>query len=423
MTRSLLLAALILAALAGRAAAESVPLPLGDRVLQAVGTPDGSVLLVRGESTGPYTSPDAALTIQRVTGATAATTATRAGSALVAFRPTSDGSADLLAFSTRQGGRLTLLHLAPDGRLSRRWTSPAGAGTAADVARDARGRVVVAWTQRGRVRVVRSADGRTFSAPRTVRASARSIASVAWVAAAIDRSGRPVLVATRVGRTPATDVLTLDRLGRALRRATLAVQGIPQTTQTAGGRIGIVVHDTGIEGEEGECVSDGRPRHVWATAIEPHGSRPHKPAELARQRAYCPSGGAPYLLAGPRNQLLVVVGAIPDAQPTPRASISWSAPGHGFAVPYRVWGETLLAGAAVDPRDGSVIAALQQPDNANGHGVALHRRTPAGTLPAPQVLTATGELQTLSVDAAGRTLAVTSDPTAGPVLTIDAGAS
>jgi hypothetical protein len=339
MTRSLLAAVLTLAAFAAPAAAETVPLPPGDPVLQAIGTPDGSVLLVRGATTGPYTSPNDALTVQRVTGRVASTTATRAGAALAAFRAAADSSADLLAYSTPGAldrGRLTYLHLAPDGRLSRRWTSPAGAGSEADLARDAHGRVVVVWSQGGRVRLVRSADGRTFSAPRTVHAGGRIVASVGWVAAAIDRAGRPVLVATHVGRTPATDVLTLDRFGRALRRDALAGQGIPQTAQTASGRIGIVVHDTGIEGEEGECVADGERRRVWATALEPHGSRPHRLAELSSQRAYCPDGGAPDLLVGRLDQLLVAFGSIPDPQPTPRVAIAWSAPGRPFAQRERV---------------------------------------------------------------------------------------
>jgi hypothetical protein len=400
---------------AAAAHAQTVSLPPGDPVLRATGTADGSVLLVRGQTTGPYSSPNGSLTVQRAAGATVTTTATRRRSLLAAFRPGAAGAADLVVLS---GGRLQLLHLAPDGRLVRRWTSPADAGSEADVATDGRGRTVVVWSQAGRVRIVGSPDGRTFSAPRTVRAGGRIVDEVGWVAAAIDRGGRPVVVATRYTRTPATDVLTLDRFGRALRRTTLAVQGIPQTAETASGRIGIVVHDTGIEGEEGECVQDGRPRRVWATVLEPRGTRPHRPAELARQRAYCPDGGGPQLLAGRGGELLVVFGAIPDATRIPGVAIAWSAPGRAFAAPYPMWGGTLLSGAAIDPRDGSVVATLAAPDNSMGHGVALAGRAPGGTLSTPQPLTATGHLQALAVDAGGRTLAVTAEQPQRPVLTV-----
>jgi hypothetical protein len=364
-----------------------------------------AALQVLGTHPNPYENAGP-LTVRRIApDGAVAVTATRLDTQLLEDRPDATGGDDLLVL--KRPATVQLLRLTPDGRLRTTWTAPGRAAGTGALARDARGRLALAWLTPGNgLRVATSPDGRTFSRAHAV--GAKAIGAVADLAVAVGAGGDPVIA---VSRFTATDVLTTTRTGAITGRQHLAhAHGLVATAQTAGGRLGLLIHDTGIEGEQGECVQDGQPRRVWATVAEPRTGRFRAPRRLESQRAYCPDGGAPSLLAGPREQLVVAFGAIPDgdATRTPRTDVAWASDGRPFGPAFTVWPGLGLADAALDPRDGSVVAALTYPDSYHGHGVTVSERAPDGATTASHELSPAGALGALATGAGGRVLAITS---------------
>jgi hypothetical protein len=380
-----------------------IGVPAGDPPLAAVPAPaaGGGALIVRGQSYTalPYLSGTPSLTVQRMSaaGAFGRVSAVR-GAVLVRSRPRSDGGDDLLVWrldtKDRTRGRLALVRATAAGALRTLWTAPEPSDTRGDVARDARGRYAIAYINGGSepdgrqtVRVVTSADGRRFTRPRALSREGRAVrfALPTSVGVAVGPHGAPIAVLTQFvrsappGRTTALQarangtIVTRWALGRA--------DGTVSTEQAPDGRVAVLVHDSGIEGEFGECVGDGRGRHVSATASTA-GARAFPPLrDLADQKTYCPDGGAPRLLALPGDAFAVVFGAIdvPGQPGDVRVAPTTADRSAGFAQATTVWPGLQLAGAAADPRDGTLVVALQHADaHGYGQGVSIATRAPDG---------------------------------------------
>lgn len=401
--------------------------PPGDPPVAAIPAPDGdSTLLIRGTRlvVPGLTSGTEALTAQRVsgTGRLIGVPARLAGALLIRDRPRPDGGDDLLVSlpggrEAIGAGRLALLRAGADGRLRTLWRSPHTiANPRADVARNGAGRFVIAWPQRNGVKlhinVVTSADGRHFTAPRALRSARRGLplelTSFESIGVAVGPGGAPIVAVAQSAAGGSTVVLQARRDDVVTRRQTFAgATGLLTTEQTPGGRIGLVIHNTGIEGEWGECVGDGRPRKVYATSAEPRSGRFHGLQQLNEQQAFCPDGGAPRIFAGAHDQLVLAFGAIADGQRSSDVRVAWSSPGHGFGLASTIWPGVQLAGIAADPRAGTLVAALQGPDPqlfGPGQGVSIAARAPDGAMMAPQQLDTTGRLGTLAVGPDGRTV-------------------
>jgi hypothetical protein len=434
MLRSVLALSAASAALALPAGAQALTVngpfgvPAGTRPLAAVPAPSGgAVLLVRGARAQDPTSFSGidTLTVQRVDaeGRGAGAAGTISG-LLLRDRPRPDGGDDLLIeqpTADRAGpARLVLARASADGHLRTLWRSQHPiADLDADVARDAAGRLSIAWHESTRttvrVKIATSAGGSRFTAPRTLRdarGAALTFTDALYtqdMAVAVGHDGDPVVALAQYAKGNRTLVLRARRDGTVTGRQLFAgAGGLVISQQTPGGRIGLLIHDTGIEGEWGECVGDGQARKVFATTAEPNGRAFHQLRPLDQQSAYCPDGGAPVLVAGAGDQLVVAFGAIDDARQPADVRVAWSSPGAGFGPPATVWPGAQLTGLVADPRDGTLIAALEDPDRhlfGPGQGVSLTTRAPDGALAAPQRLSATGFLTGFGVGADGRVVA------------------
>ena len=426
------------------------PLPGSTAPLAIVPAPGGGELVLRGIGPhNPYAgAADTLVTIQRVAGDGAlGKLQTLPGEKLLRERPTAGGGADLLLFAPvdRPGtygyGTLRLARVSAAGRVTTLWRSGKGATTdTADLGRDAHGRLALAWFVDRNVRVVTSRDGTRFSAAHTLRERgakrAVDVRSILALAVALRPGGDPVVALTEYDvKLPAggrTRVLTASAAGTVTRTQRFdGVIGLPQLVATPGGRLGLVVHDTGIEGDFGECVADGHPRRISATTAEPGSGRFRPMTTLNEQTTYCEDGGAPVLMAGLRDQLIVAFGAVPSTARTgtppsisPTVEVAWSSAGQAFGAPVATWPGYHLRAAAIDPRDGGVVAGLAAPFQDFGRGVYVGRRPPAGPPSAPEALSPTDALGPLTVAPDGRTLLLTTAPlapgTSGPALLVGA---
>ena len=170
-----------------------------------------------------------------------------------------DGGVDLLV---RRGsditkpGDLILRRVMPSGRVYDLWSVRSGA-TKGALARG-RGRTVVAWPDGSRLRIVVRPDGGLPTRPRTARLGLHGYDGVDVIE---DRGGR-LVVAVASFRTGLI-VASITTRGRILQRQVRkGVDGLVRIAMTARGRVGVLVEDTGIEGDGGECVGDGRGRHI-----------------------------------------------------------------------------------------------------------------------------------------------------------------
>lgn len=402
-------------ALGGVAASTAATPAQADRPLSAIGTPGGGALVVSGTRPNPYDSGDV-ITVRRYSATADPAAVATLGKAQLLDERASTKDDLLLVRLNAVGlvslGRLQLVKLSADGRLRTVWSAPGLSSATATLARDGRGRVAVAWLtgpagNAGQpiVRLATSRDGRTFSNARTVRQRGGKPLGAGALALALDRHGAPVLSIVRSGRPGATTVARISARGTVLSSQRFStVSGTPSMAQTASGRIALLVHDTGIEGEIGECVGDGSPRRVWAAVAEPGSTRFGAPASLNTQRAYCGDGGAPELLTAPGNAFVVAFGAIPDGTAVPEVRVATAAPGAGFADAPVVWPGHGLAGAAIGPRDGSLVVAL------DGNPLLSARQGADGALAAPAVLASGTALGTFVPDRVnGGVLATTTD--------------
>jgi hypothetical protein len=388
----------------------SAPQPLTGPgpVIASVPRADGSTLLAFGQRSGPGQGPGS-LFLQRLRPNGDVETATTLGQVMVvAQRPAPTGGVDLLVLegssrARNTTGTLALLRLSTALKPRRLWAAER-ATSLADFGRSALGGYAIAWYDRAGLHVVTSPDGRAFTQPRVLPKAVpqgRFGPLVTDLGVGVDRAGAAVVALTLNASPGRAELLTVSRAGRVVRRQEArGVEGLVQVEQTRGGRVGVLVHDTGVAGEAGECVGDGSPRRVWATAAEAAGGGFRPLRKLNEQSAYCGDGGAPLLVAGPGEALTAVWGALRDA--TPETHVAQARKGAGFPAGALAWpGYAFGRAAAADPA-GGVLVALQHPGVQLPRGVLVARRAPGGAAEAPQELSADATPGTLVVDAAGK---------------------
>jgi hypothetical protein len=265
----------------------------------------------------------------------------------------SDGGADLLvrrgADPTRAGD-LMLRRVLPSGRVLDLW-SVRSLATRGAVAR--RGdRTYVAWQRGSALRLVARRDGGLPTRPRTARLGLSGFASLDL---AVDPAGR--LVAAATSPQAGLVLASLTSSGRVVRRQVVrGASGLVEVAVTARGRVGVLVEDTGIEGDFGECVADGGGRHVRAVVRGRGAARFGSLQTIESPRFGCGSSGA-LLRATPGDSLTVLYQGGSYDHPPLLVRRATAAPGRRFGAP-----ETLASDARADSalvtRAGDLVAAL-----------------------------------------------------------------
>jgi hypothetical protein len=300
-----------------------------------------------------------------------------------------EGGVDLLVRRTPElpRGDLILRRVLPTGRIYDLW-SVRTAATEGAVARRG-GTVVVTWPEGSTLRFVSRRDGGIPTRPRVARLGLRSVNDLDL---ALDTRGRRVVAATsfRAGLVLAS----IGADGRVLQRqAAPRVEGLVELARTLGGRIGALVEDTGIEGDRGECVTDGGGRHLRAAIRERGAARFGAVRTIESPPFGCGSSGA-QLLGLPDGRLVAVYQGGSYDRPPLVARIAVAPEGRRFGA---------LSTLASDARaDTAALAAGRL-------FIALLRRTTE-----PQLF-----LGALSVRELGGTEQPITDTASSPVLAAD----
>jgi hypothetical protein len=407
---------------------ESSPLALESPILATVPRADGSTLIAAGRQARPGQGPGT-LTLQRIGADGDVVVATALSELLVvAQRPAPTGGVDLLVLehssrARNTTGTLALLRMTTALKARRVWSAD-GATSLADFGRSTLGGYAIAWHDRAGLHVVTSRDGTTFTQPKLVKGAAPRTEVgpplVTDLGVGVGHGGDALVALTTNASPGRVSLLDISRQGRIERRQeTKGVEGRVQVEQTRGGRMGVLVHDTGVSGEAGECVSDGQPRRVWATTAEARTGRFRPLRKLNEQVAYCEDGGAPLLVAGPGETLSAVWGAQPSGEAAvPSVHVAQAGPNAGFPAGGEAWpGYVFGTAAATDP-SGGLDVVLRHPDVQLGHGLLVARRAPDATSEPPQELTPDGSGASLAVDAAGKAHATWATATGDQVLAL-----
>lgn len=255
---------------------------------------------------------------------------------------------------------LSLYRALQDGQVRRVWSG--GPGRVAAVARRDSA-VAVAWIEqagtRSQLKLVMSRDGSHFSRARTVTAvlprfpRTGPVSSVNDLDLALDAHHRPVLgvtISRRVNPVLVLAALTA-RGGVRTRQVSNDVDGLVQLETTARGRVAVVVDDTGIEGERGECVGDATGRRLFASTRERTSARFHVVQRLDTHPLECGSGGAKLVTIGERA---AVLWTRPGRAPTIQGA--QAEPGRPFAAATALASGAILR-AATDWRGQLVFAS------------------------------------------------------------------
>ncbi len=298
--RSLPLAILVALAVPATASAAfappvSIPAPAGDAPRALAFGADGRGVAVLQNGGPPYSAGK-----QAIVTIPAGKRTTFADSVLLDSVRRSDGGVDLLV---RRGSDLTkrgdliLRRVRPSGQIFDLWSVRTSA-TFGALTRG-RDRTIVGWTQGTRLRLVSRPDGGIPSKPRSVRLSLRSPSRLDLAVDGRDR----LVAAIATGR--GLVLASLTTRGILLQRQERRVSGLVELAVTRGGRVGVLVQDTGIEGDGGECVGDGQGRHISVAVREPGVVRFGSTQSIESPKFGCGSTGAS-LRALPSNGLAVL---------------------------------------------------------------------------------------------------------------------
>jgi len=263
-----------------------------------------------------------------------------------------DGGVDMLVRTEDplHHPQLAVRRLRPSGRLYGPIILP---GVDASVGAIARGRdrTAFVWSQGRRQRMHTLIDGVIASKTYTVALGAGRPTDLAL---GIDDRGRLTLAAM-TGR--GLVVAAIDRRGRVLRRQVFSrVAGLVSIAVTPAGRVGVLVEDTGIEGEAGECVSDGAGRHVRAVIRERLAKSFGAPQTIESPPFGCGSGGA--LLRATRGEgLTAIYQAGSYDLPPLRVKTAVAPLGRRFGRPLAML-DNARADTAVVTRDGELVVGL-----------------------------------------------------------------
>lgn len=287
-----------------------------------------------------------------------------------------------------------------DGKGVRRvWSG--GPGRVAAVARRDSA-VAVAWIEqagtRSQIKLVMSRDGSHFTPARTVTGvlprfpRTGPVSGVNDLDLTLDAHHRPVLGVTISRRmNPVLVLAALTARGRVrTRQVSNDVDGLVDLETTPRGRVAVVVDDTGIEGEGGECVRDAMGRRLFASTRERTSARFHVVQRLDAHPLECGSGGAKLVTIGER---VAVLWTRPGDVRTIQGALA--EPGRPFAAP------TALASGAI----------LQAATGWRGQLVF------ASTIPGPDVYA--GPLALQVINASGVNAREAISPTATGLVLLD----
>lgn len=263
-----------------------------------------------------------------------------------------DGGVDLLV---RRGADplaradITLRRIMPTGKIYDLWSVRTRATQGALARGNAR--TFVAWPEGSVLKLISRPDGGIPTRPRDARLGLRGAADVDL---AVDARGQ-LVAAVVSGRDTVVASLRSNRtlLHRQIRRD---VSGLLDLAVTNAGRVGLLVEDTGIEGEGGECVADGGGRHIRVLVRE-RSAALFGPARTIESPPFgCGSTGA--LLRALTADRLVAVYQGGSYDHPPLLVRAATAPADGpFAAPATVATDA-RADAAVVTHDGRLVTAL-----------------------------------------------------------------
>jgi hypothetical protein len=237
--------------------------------------------------------------------------------------PRPEGGVDLLV---RRGRDLILRRVLPPGQVYDLWSVRTGATKAAVARRGST--VVAAWPVGSTVRFVSRRDR---GIPSRVRVARLGLRGYNGFDLALDARGRRVVGVTffRTGLILAS----VAESGRVVQRQVSPdVDGLVELERTIRGRIGALVEDTGVEGEGGECVSDGGGRHIRA-AIRERGTARFAPIRTIESPPFgCGSSGA-LLRALPDGRLVAIYQGGSYDRPPLLARMAVAPEGRRFEAP------------------------------------------------------------------------------------------
>jgi hypothetical protein len=282
-----------------------------------------------------------------------------------------DGGVDLLVArgaTGRSRRQLTLRRVMPSGRILDLWSHD----SSATVGALARGgdRTLAIWRDGSKLVTIARPDGGLPTHARSVPLGARAVVDLAL---AIDGRGR-ISVAAMQARGGLV-VAALTRRGAVLRRQSYrAASGLVSIAVTPGGRAGVLIEDTGIEGEVGECGSDGRGRHIRAVVRERLAARFGTLRTIESPPFGCGSGGA--LLRATCDESLTAIyqGGSYDHPPLLVRQAA-ARRGHGFGAPFTLLPDARADTAVVTNAGELVVGLLRktiQPEVFSGSLTVLH---------------------------------------------------
>jgi hypothetical protein len=392
--RSLLLAILLAAALPAAAHAAfapplSIPSVDGSPVALAIAGTRGVVVTQAGGP--PYDKGT-----QAVIGIAGGTRQTFADTFVLDHGRGPGTSVDLLV---RRGsdltkrGDLVLRRVHADGRINDLW-SIRTAATDATLARGSK-RTHVVWPAGSVLRIVTRPDGGIPTKPRTARVALRD--GYVSLDLAVDRRAR--LVAAVGSSAGGTLVASLTPRGTVLARQVFRrASGLVQVAVTSGGRAGVLVEDTGIEGEGGECVRDQEGRHIRAIVREAAATRFAAVQTIESPPFGCGSSGALLRATGPHALSAIYQGGSYDLPPLlVRAAVSQR--GKRFGSPITIATDARADSAVVTSAGELVMALLRKTTQPEVYAGALSVLRPA----APEEpVAAAASAPLLGLDDAGR---------------------
>ena len=174
------------------------------------------------------------------------------------------------------------------------------------------------------------------------------------------------------------------------RQVVSGVEGLVSDVRvTEAGRVVVLVEDTGIEGEVGECVDDGKPRRVWAAVREPAAQRFSAARVLESLNFVCSASGA-QLASGGGERVVALWGVASEAEPhvPPAVRQADALGGSPFAAPRTSFGGVSLGDAIFDGQGGLAVAGFAAPDREHAYGGPLMiQREGPGAAPVVEKIT------------------------------------
>ena len=273
------------------------------------------------------------------------------------------GNLDLLTIKSPRGAgakpRLVLYRARQGARVRQVWTGPWRPNAA--VARRGNS-VAIAWIEPVRVRGSRpdrqvlrlttSTGGGRFTRPRAITGVLPRFigrddpAYVSDLDLTLDAGGNPVVALTAWHRpAPVLVLASLTRAGRVrARKVASGVDGLVDAHTTATGRVAVLVEDTGIEGDAGECVGDGNGRKIWATVREP-GTSAFGAVQRLESTPFSCAGTGSELVSSDGGLIGVLWSNAPEglAPAAPSVQLATAAPGSAFGAPAIIDGALLRA--------------------------------------------------------------------------------